>query len=209
MSKGRLPAEERRQQIIEQAAKVFARRGFEGTRTRDIAEECGVNEALLYRHFPSKEDLYRKALMHAYDEATSEWGNITSSDMDGLHTLIEVLKHNFRLLAETPILCANMWHGVATTTHDPVLREMIRTRLEDHHKLLLTLIDKGVKDGSIKYLPEPDFAAWRLRGLAWCFMLQSIINSDTEDSQFDWERYMQIILYEMEGKGGSDSIINE
>jgi len=63
MSKGRLSAADRRQQIIEQAVKVFARHGVEGTRTRDIAEECGINEALLYRHFASKEDIYRKALM--------------------------------------------------------------------------------------------------------------------------------------------------
>lgn len=54
----RLSATDRRQQILEVASGLFARKGFQGTTTREIAEEAGVNEALLFRHFPSKENLY-------------------------------------------------------------------------------------------------------------------------------------------------------
>lgn len=54
----RFSAEDRRVQIIETATELFARRGFEGTTTREIAEKAHVNEAIIFRHFPSKEDLY-------------------------------------------------------------------------------------------------------------------------------------------------------
>jgi AcrR family transcriptional regulator len=54
----RLNAEERREAILEAALAVFSRKGFSGTTTKDIAREAGVSEALLYRHFPSKEDLH-------------------------------------------------------------------------------------------------------------------------------------------------------
>lgn len=54
----RLSATDRRQQILEVASGMFARKGYQGTTTREIAEEAGVNEALLFRHFPSKENLY-------------------------------------------------------------------------------------------------------------------------------------------------------
>lgn len=54
----RLSARDRRQQILEVASGIFARKGYEGATTREIAEEAGVNEALLFRHFPSKESLY-------------------------------------------------------------------------------------------------------------------------------------------------------
>ena len=37
---------------------LFARQGFEGTTTRQIADVARVNEAIIFRHFPSKEDLY-------------------------------------------------------------------------------------------------------------------------------------------------------
>ena len=57
-SQVRLPARDRRLQIMEAAKELFARQGFEGTTTRQIAESARVNEAIIFRHFPSKEDLY-------------------------------------------------------------------------------------------------------------------------------------------------------
>jgi len=54
----RLSAIDRRQQIVKAATCLFARQGYEGTTTRAIAEQAGINEALLFRHFPSKENLY-------------------------------------------------------------------------------------------------------------------------------------------------------
>lgn len=54
----RVPAEDRKEQILNVAMSLFARRGFEGTTTRQIAEMAHVNEAIIFRHFPSKEDLY-------------------------------------------------------------------------------------------------------------------------------------------------------
>ena len=54
----RIPAVERRRQILAVATSLFARQGFQGTRTREISAKACVNEAILFRHFPSKEDLY-------------------------------------------------------------------------------------------------------------------------------------------------------
>ena len=54
----RLSATDRRQQILDVASAMFARKGYQGTTTREIAEQAGINEALLFRHFPSKENLY-------------------------------------------------------------------------------------------------------------------------------------------------------
>lgn len=54
----RFTAADRRQQILQVASGLFARLGFNGTTTKHIAEASGVNEALIFRHFPSKEDLY-------------------------------------------------------------------------------------------------------------------------------------------------------
>lgn len=56
--RSRLTAEERRRSIVMAAIPVFAKKGFAGTTTRDLARAAGVSEALLYRHFPSKESLH-------------------------------------------------------------------------------------------------------------------------------------------------------
>jgi len=54
----RMPSAERREQILAVATALFARQGFEGTTTRQIATRVGVKETILFRHFPSKHDLY-------------------------------------------------------------------------------------------------------------------------------------------------------
>jgi TetR/AcrR family transcriptional regulator len=58
----RLTAEQRRQHFIDAALHLFCTRGFRGTTTRAIAEAAGVSEALLFRHFATKQDLYAAIL---------------------------------------------------------------------------------------------------------------------------------------------------
>ena len=58
MRQHRLAASERREAIMRAVRDVFAEKGFEATTTRELAKAAGVSEALLYRHFPSKESLY-------------------------------------------------------------------------------------------------------------------------------------------------------
>lgn len=54
----RLSAEERRAAIIKAVRRTFAEKGFHGTTTRELAAAAGVSEALLFKHFPTKEALY-------------------------------------------------------------------------------------------------------------------------------------------------------
>ena len=62
MANTRLDSDERRQAIVDAAVPLFARKGFAGTTTRELAETAGISEALLFRHFPSKQLLYREIL---------------------------------------------------------------------------------------------------------------------------------------------------
>ena len=58
----RLPAAERRRQLLDQALEVFAARGFHATSMSDVAEAAGVTKPVLYQHFASKRDLYLELL---------------------------------------------------------------------------------------------------------------------------------------------------
>lgn len=55
----RLPFNERRAQILEVAADFFAEHGVTA-QTRQLADRCGISQRLLYRFFPTKEDLLRE-----------------------------------------------------------------------------------------------------------------------------------------------------
>jgi AcrR family transcriptional regulator len=53
----------RQDQIIAIACRLFAHRGYEGTSLRDIAEEAKITKAALYYHFPNKEALYHRIVL--------------------------------------------------------------------------------------------------------------------------------------------------
>ena len=57
----RLSAPERRAQIIDAAIALFGRHGFKGTTTKALAQASGVSEATIFKHFPTKNDLYAAA----------------------------------------------------------------------------------------------------------------------------------------------------
>jgi TetR/AcrR family transcriptional regulator len=58
----RLSAGDRRKQLIEVAIDLFSRKGFGGTTTKEIAAAAGVNEAIIFRHFTTKQKLYEAIL---------------------------------------------------------------------------------------------------------------------------------------------------
>jgi AcrR family transcriptional regulator len=80
----RLTSEERRQAIVEAVKGVFAEKGFDGTTTRELANAAGVSEALLYKHFPSKESLYAAMLDACAQGATfAEFKRILALEPSG------------------------------------------------------------------------------------------------------------------------------
>jgi TetR/AcrR family transcriptional regulator len=67
----RMPSGERKEQLIAVAMKLFARKGFRGTTTKEIAKAAGVNQAILFRHFASKDELYTAILDHKSRKSNS------------------------------------------------------------------------------------------------------------------------------------------
>ena len=53
-----MKGDERREQILKTAVQLFSQRGFSGTTTKEIARAAGVSEAMVFRHFSSKDELY-------------------------------------------------------------------------------------------------------------------------------------------------------
>jgi len=65
----RMCAEDRRHQIVEVAAELFSQKGFNGATTKEIAERAGVSQAIIFRHFPSKDAIYSAILDHKVKQA--------------------------------------------------------------------------------------------------------------------------------------------
>src|ERR1700757_2635507 len=67
----RLSRDERRKEFVAKATEFFAEEGFAGG-TRDLARRLGVTQPLLYRYFPSKDDLIKEVYRTVYLEPLDE-----------------------------------------------------------------------------------------------------------------------------------------
>jgi AcrR family transcriptional regulator len=73
MARKRLTREERREVIERAATEVFAERGFDGAGMDLIASRSGVSVPVVYDHFASKDDLYRRLLERQRDDLVAFW----------------------------------------------------------------------------------------------------------------------------------------
>ena len=73
----RMAGDERRQQILEIAMRTFSERGFRGTTTKEIAAAAGVSEAMVFRHFANKDELYSAIL----DRKACNGGTLASHEL--------------------------------------------------------------------------------------------------------------------------------
>lgn len=73
----RMAGDERREQLCKIAMRLFSERGFRGTTTKEIANAAGVSEAVIFKHFSNKDELYaaildNKACDHGLDNPFAE-----------------------------------------------------------------------------------------------------------------------------------------
>ena len=109
--------EERRRQILDEAIRCFAAKGFRGTTIRDLAAGVGLTEAALYRYFPSKEALYQAII----DE------KIAAPDP------IEALEAAARAGDDRAVFTGLAQSFLENVDADPsFLRILLHTGLEDH-----------------------------------------------------------------------------
>ncbi len=170
----RLSAHDRRQQIMNVAVGLFARKGYQGTTTREIAEEAGVNEALLFRHFPSKENLYWTII----EEQCSARGRrqrideILGSDDDDFQ-IFSRMAHEF--LVRTPHdsqMTRLLWF---TALENHTLSErFFRTYVADYYEALGSHIRERIRKGKFRKV-DPLLAARGFFGMiVYHFLIQEL-----------------------------------
>jgi len=117
----RLDGDERRRAIVMAAVPLFARTGFAGTTTRELAAAAGVSEGLLFKHFPSKQSLYREilALGCEGDPALEKLATLTPGTQT-LGCIARFMVRRFVLGGEPD-----------RTELDPRLRLVLHSHLED------------------------------------------------------------------------------
>jgi AcrR family transcriptional regulator len=125
----RLPAHQRRRQLLDTALEVFATEGFHATSMNDVADAAGVTKPVLYQHFTSKRQLYLELLEDVGARLGQEIESATSS-AGGPHEQVEKgFVAYFRFVLENRSAYQLLFGG--GSRRDAEFAEAVR-RVEEH-----------------------------------------------------------------------------
>jgi len=160
----RVAATDRKQQILDVASSLFARKGFQGTTTREIAERARVNEAILFRHFPSKEGLYwaviddRCTRSHRRENLQASL-DLQASDFEIFRVIAEdILRRTKEDKARTRLL---LFSGLE---NHRLARRFFRTYVSRYYQMLATHIERRIEQGVFRRV-DPILAARSFMGM--------------------------------------------
>jgi len=186
VSTTRLPAEERRDQLLDVALEVFATAGFHGASMNDVAEAAGVTKPVLYQHFDSKNDLFAALLDEVGRRMRTAIDKATADAVDGKDATIRGFRAYFRWVAADLDGFRLLFGGAAR--HDAAFAEQVRAITSDAATAIAPLIAADVDDDTRRLIAhglvglaegssrrllahgqpfDPDVVAETVAGLAW------------------------------------------
>jgi AcrR family transcriptional regulator len=139
------PADSSRDRILQAAQRLFARQGFDGTTTRDLAQAAGVAEGTLFRHFANK-----KAIL--IEVATQGWVEILTdlltelSEMGSYKAVAQVMQRrmwNFQKNADLMRVCF-MEAQFHADLRDRVQSEVIGKMTDVAEAFFQTAMERGI-----------------------------------------------------------------
>ena len=131
MSRRRLSAAERTEQIVSAAISAFSTKGYAGTSTDDVARAAGVSQPYVIRLFGSKQRLFVAGVEFAASQIEQTFRDSGASDLEGLGDAYDTLLGRYELLGM-------LLHGFAASS-DPEIGEMVRGCLGRIYELVREL----------------------------------------------------------------------
>jgi TetR/AcrR family transcriptional regulator len=184
----RMSGGDRRRQLLEVAIDIFSKRGFSGTTTREIALAAGVTEAIIFRHFATKQDLYEAILDHACPGPGSDrWLDEAQACMDGdddrglfrliISRILEI--HRTEPRFERLMLHASLEGHELAVMHRNQIMASIGVRLREY-------IERRQHAGALREC-DPRTIIFALVGMAQSFGMQKYMYQLSEPLQSDEE----------------------
>ena len=138
----RLPADRRRQQLLDVALELFAERGYNATTMDDTAEAAGVTKPLLYQHFDSKRALYLELVDTVATSMLEAIGKAVAA-AEGPRQQVEGGFAAYFQLVVTQPAAFNLLFG-SNVPNDPELSRAVRTVQDTIAEAIDPLIDAGL-----------------------------------------------------------------
>jgi AcrR family transcriptional regulator len=145
----RLPAEQRRRQILKSAISAFARSNYRAAKVADIAAEAGISEALLYKFFDSKQAIFLEILQHMSERVVASWQEEVEREEDALLALRNMGVTYFERMKKHPEELRVQFQAISEIA-DQEIAERLRRDHQNYMRFIKKVIRKGIRQGSVR-----------------------------------------------------------
>jgi AcrR family transcriptional regulator len=146
-----IQGEQTRQRVIEEAAKLFVRKGFHGTSIADLAQAVGLTKGALYHHFDSKDGLFYAVVKTVRDTWTAAVVRDVLKEGNALDRVGTLLDNHVRMVSENEILCMTMASLVADMDDgDPAFADALVDVYSDLVSFIERIVQKGQDAGEVR-----------------------------------------------------------
>jgi AcrR family transcriptional regulator len=151
---------EKRKLILDAAIRVFAERGYHGSRVGDIAEDAGVAHGLLYHYFASKDDVLRTIFTENWGELIVRFRAVEAADEPAPEKLEGIAKILLRTWRNDPALVTVMVREVARSQQ---LRDLVDD-VREAFVIVQRVIEDGQTAGAFRRDIDARLASWLFYG---------------------------------------------
>ncbi len=184
----RLPAQDRRRQIIESAREVFASQSFAKVGTADLAKAVGVSEPALYRYFSGKKELFLATLRSTAPKLLELWQNIASDVEDPLETIWSIGVDYYDHLQSHSGNMRLQFQAISEA-HDPEIREALRENFASFVDFVAETLDEGKRRGIVRRDIDSRLMAWQFLGIGLTLDLMHLLGFSSELDRSKMEQW--------------------
>lgn len=152
----------RRDQILESAAQVVAKRGIRGLRVEELAAAAGVSTSLIYYHFQDRAGLLAQTLDFIADRAERYTESGIDPDADPVGYLEQMLLREMQDVAEVVENSTAWGETRASAIFQPELREQLRAATARWNGQVAGIVTAAQRGGHVAQRVSPQDAAERL-----------------------------------------------
>ena len=147
----------RREEILQAAATVFARKGISNATVRDIADEVGILSGSLYHHFESKDQMVEEILLAGSDRQLERYREVVRTQDDAVIAMQELVMLGVLSVADGPNEATILRNDAQQIKANPRLR-LIEKHRQDTKRLWISVVRKGVEQGAFRDDLDADVA---------------------------------------------------
>ncbi|TCS95551.1 TetR/AcrR family transcriptional regulator [Hazenella coriacea] len=151
MIKDQKLVEQRREQIIEGAVRLFIEKGFHKTTTREIARECGLSIGTMYEYIQSKEDVLYLVCEHIHSELEQRLRESLSPEDSGIDSIRKSLKQLFHAMGEMHTSVLLIYQETKSLPKEQM--RYVLNKEEEITSIFEEILQKGMEDGTIQIHP--------------------------------------------------------